>query len=194
MKQENLWDLALYIWAVSQLAPGEGIEDSVLRIAHALHETRELFNHNKGDQMILEIVRLNLDVPAPYYATTGSAAFDVHSTQSYRLEPGQQLLMPTGLVMKVPVGHTALVLPRSGQTLKKQLSVSNSPGVIDSDYRDEVKILIRSLNPEPVTIEQYERVAQMMIVPYIKCNLLFVEQFSDTEILDRVGGFGSTGC
>ncbi len=116
---------------------------------------------------------------------------DLCSTEAVTLQPLERRLVSTGLRMAIPEGFEGQVRPRSGLALKKGISMVNTPGTIDSDYRGEVKCLLINLSQEPVTLEKGERIAQLVIVPVSQAYLEVVEALDDTERGE--GGFGSTG-
>jgi dUTP pyrophosphatase len=107
------------------------------------------------------------------------------------LAPGQRALVPTGLFIEIPEGYEAQVRPRSGLALKRGLTVLNSPGTIDADYRGEVGVILVNLSQEEQRIEKGERVAQLLFAPVARAELVEVEALGETE--RGSGGFGSTG-
>jgi dUTP pyrophosphatase len=129
----------------------------------------------------------------PGYASSGAAGADLCAAvaQPLVIQPGDRVAVPTGLVLEVPEGYEAQVRPRSGLAFKKGVTVVNAPGTIDSDYRGELKILLVNLSNEPVTIERGDRVAQMVIAPVTRVELIEAEHLSSTDRGE--GGFGSTG-
>ena len=129
----------------------------------------------------------------PAYATELSAGMDLRANlnEPIVLKPLQRCLVPTGLFMALPEGYEAQVRPRSGLALKKGITVLNSPGTIDADYRGEIKVILVNLSNEPFTIEAGERIAQMIVARYEQIEWQAVEEFSATE--RGAGGFGSTG-
>lgn len=129
----------------------------------------------------------------PQYETAGSAGMDLRAnlTEPITLQSLERKLIPTGLFIELPMGYEAQIRPRSGLSFKKGLSLPNTPGTIDSDYRGELKVIMINLSPEPQTIEHGERIAQMVIAKYEQATLEVVEVLSDTE--RGAGGFGSTG-
>lgn len=131
--------------------------------------------------------------PLPKYETLGSAGMDIRAfiPEAITLQPLERTLIPTGLYLELPQGYEAQIRPRSGLAIKKGLSIPNTPGTIDSDYRGEVKIIVINLSNEPQVIEPSERVAQMVIAKYEQIQWTEVEVLSDSE--RGVGGFGSTG-
>lgn len=129
----------------------------------------------------------------PQYETAGSAGMDLRAnlTETVTLQSLERRLIPTGLFIELPIGYEAQIRPRSGLAFKKGLSLPNTPGTIDSDYRGELQVIMINLSPEPQTIEHGERIAQMVIAKYEQATLEAVEVLSDTQ--RGAGGFGSTG-
>jgi dUTP pyrophosphatase len=142
--------------------------------------------------MKLKIVNTS-DNPLPVYETTGSAGMDLRAqlSEPVMLKPLQRALIPTGLFIELPDGYEAQVRPRSGLALKKGVTVLNSPGTIDSDYRGEIKVIIINLSNETTIINTGERIAQMIISKYEKVVLKEVDELNETERGE--GGFGHTG-
>ena len=129
----------------------------------------------------------------PAYETEQSAGMDIRANLSepITLEPMQRCLVPTGLYMSIPKGYEAQIRPRSGLAIKKGISVLNSPGTIDADYRGEVCIILINLSAEAFVIEDGERVAQMVIASHEQAVWKAVETLDETE--RGAGGFGHTG-
>ncbi len=129
----------------------------------------------------------------PKYATEHSAGMDLEAAidQPLTLKPGERALVPTGLAIALPEGYEAQVRPRSGLAAKNGVTVLNSPGTIDADYRGEIKVILANLGTEPFTIERGMRVAQMVIAQYSRVNWSVVDQLDETARGE--GGFGSTG-
>ena len=129
----------------------------------------------------------------PAYATIQSAGMDLRANldQPITLAPMQRCLAPTGLYMALPIGFEAQVRPRSGLAIKKGITVLNSPGTIDADYRGEVCVILINLSAEPFVIEDGERIAQMVIARHEQVAWEEVEVLDDTE--RGAGGFGHTG-
>ncbi len=129
----------------------------------------------------------------PEYKTQGSAGADLRAniTSPIVLEPMQRKLVATGLYLALPDGHEAQIRPRSGLAYKHGVTVLNTPGTIDSDYRGEIKVLLVNLSKEPFTIEPGERIAQMVIAKYEKVE--FEEVTNLNETARGAGGFGHTG-
>lgn len=142
--------------------------------------------------MTIEIINQSKH-PLPKYETTGSAGMDLHANidSEILLKPMGRALVKTGLFMALPEGYEAQIRPRSGLAYKKGLTVLNSPGTIDADYRGEIGVILINLSEEPFIIKDGERIAQMVIAPYTRTELINVEVLSSTE--RGSGGFGSTG-
>lgn len=133
-------------------------------------------------------------IPEPYYATAGSAAMDLHACmdEPVTLEPLGRALIPTGLAIALPSAeYVALIFARSGLATKHGITLSNSVGVIDSDYRGEVKVGLVNLSNESYTIAPSDRIAQLAVMPVTKANTAFVDELPETARGE--GGFGSTG-
>ncbi len=146
-------------------------------------------------QIKVELKRLehNRDLPLPQYQTGQSAGLDLPAAVAgdMVIEPMQIAAVPTGLSIALPPGYEAQVRPRSGLAVKHGLTVVNAPGTIDADYRGEVKVALINLGPKPVTISRGDRIAQMIVAPVSRAELIEVEELSDTE--RGAGGFGHTG-
>ncbi len=129
----------------------------------------------------------------PSYATQAAAGMDLRANLDAPIILGslERTLVPTGLFMEIPVGYEAQVRPRSGLAFKNGLTVLNSPGTIDADYRGEVKVILVNLSKEAFTINDGERVAQMVIAKHEQAEWIEVEQLEETARGE--GGFGSTG-
>ena len=131
--------------------------------------------------------------PLPKYETPGSAGMDIRADlpASVSLEPMERQLIPTGLFIELPIGFEAQMRPRSGLSIKKGLTLVNSPGTIDSDYRGEIRIPLINLSLETQVVEPGERICQMVIARYEQAAWLETDSLSETE--RGAGGFGSTG-
>lgn len=131
--------------------------------------------------------------PLPGYETTGASGMDVraHLLQPMVLEAGKRCLVQTGLYLEMPEGIECQVRPRSGLALKKGLTVLNTPGTIDADYRGEIGVILVNLSDEAVTIEPGERVAQLVFAPVIQATLIESNTLNASQRGE--GGFGSTG-
>lgn len=131
--------------------------------------------------------------PLPKYQTALSAGMDLHAnlTEPLVLEPQARMLVPTGLFIELPEGYEAQVRPRSGLALKHGITVLNSPGTIDADYRGEIKVLLINHGQAPFTIQNGERIAQMVIAQHATVQWNETHTLSNTQRGD--GGYGSTG-
>lgn len=137
----------------------------------------------------------NPDLPLPAYATPGAAGLDlcaaVSADDPLILPPGERALIPTGLAMALPPGYEAQVRPRSGLALKHGITVLNSPGTIDCDYRGEIGVILLNTGKAPFTITRGERIAQMVIASVAQAQFIEVADLPETG--RGAGGFGSTG-
>ncbi|MFW6456792.1 MAG: dUTP diphosphatase [Planctomycetota bacterium] len=133
------------------------------------------------------------DLDLPRYMSKGAAGMDLYAAVEgdKTIEPGKVALVPTGIRMALPVGYEAQVRPRSGLALNEGVTVLNSPGTIDSDYRAEVGIILANLGDESFVVKRGMRVAQMVIARAIQGELVEVDELGETD--RQHGGFGSTG-
>ncbi|MBY6165138.1 dUTP diphosphatase [Pseudooceanicola nitratireducens] len=135
------------------------------------------------------------DVALPFYASAGAAGADVRANLPDRgmvvLEPGARALVPTGLRMAIPEGYEVQVRPRSGLALKHGVTLANSPGTIDSDYRGELGVILVNLGDAPFEVVHGERIAQLVVAPVTQGVFAVVEDLDETA--RGAGGFGSTG-
>ena len=131
--------------------------------------------------------------PLPAYATAQSAGMDLRANidEPIVLKPMERRIVPTGLHMALPAGYEAQVRPRSGLALKKGVTVLNSPGTIDADYRGEIGVLLINLSAEPFVVNDGERIAQMVIARHETAEFVEVEALDETE--RGAGGYGHTG-
>ena len=131
------------------------------------------------------------DFPLPEYATPASAGVDLRASDGCVIPPGGRALVPTGLRIALPEGYEAQVRPRSGLALRHGVTLPNSPGTIDADYRGEIGVILMNLGQEPFVVEPGDRIAQMVVAPVVRVA------WSEAEALDATergeGGFGSTG-
>ena len=143
----------------------------------------------------LELKRLDhgRDLPLPAYQSELAAGLDLLAAvqTDIILKPGERTLVPTGLAMALPAGFEAQVRPRSGLAAKHGVTVLNTPGTIDADYRGEVKVILVNLGADSFQVTRGDRIAQMVIAPVLQAQITEVDQLSDTE--RGAGGFGSTG-
>lgn len=132
-------------------------------------------------------------LPLPGYESKEAAGMDIRAAleEPIVLKPGERTLVPTGFQMALPAGYEAQIRPRSGLAFRDGLTMLNSPGTIDSDYRGEVKVLAINHGTEPFTITHGDRIAQMVIAPVIQAETKEVESLEETDRGE--GGFGSTG-
>lgn len=131
--------------------------------------------------------------PIPQYATPQSAGMDLRAdlSEPVILAPMERAMVPTGLYIELPEGYEAQIRPRSGLAAKHGISIVNAPGTIDADYRGEIRVLLVNLSDEPFTVNDGERIAQMVVAKYEKAELEQAESLDETE--RGAGGFGSTG-
>lgn len=141
----------------------------------------------------IEIKRLQhgAGLPLPAYATEGAAGMDVVSAEDVTLAPGGRHAVATGFALAIPDGYEIQVRPRSGLALKHGISLPNTPGTIDSDYRGELKIIMINLGNAPFVIQRGDRIAQLVAAPVQRARFAEVVTLSDTARGE--GGFGSTG-
>jgi len=135
--------------------------------------------------------RLDLELPPPENARTGDAGFDLRAAVDVDLAPGERTAVPTGLAIAFPEGHAAFVLPRSGLAVRFGLGLVNSPGLIDSGYRGEIKVLLINHGSEELFIERGERIAQLVFVGLPDVTWSESETLPDSHRGE--GGFGSSG-
>lgn len=138
--------------------------------------------------MKIKISRPDTQIPA--YAKKGDAGFDLRASEEVIMFDGAICAIPTGIHAAIPEGYTGLVVPRSGQA-KRGLTVANSPGIIDSGFRSEIQILAHNVSGDMIVIAKGERIAQMVIMPFLEVEFEVVEELDATDRGD--GGFGSTG-
>ena len=139
------------------------------------------------------IKRLSDKVGLPKYETEGSSGLDLaaHINESVEIKPGSTAIIPTGLAVSIPKNFEIQIRPRSGLAAKNQISVLNTPGTIDADYRGELKVILINLSAKNFLVENGTRIAQMVLCPVVKANLKEVKTLEDTK--RGAGGFGSTG-
>ena len=137
-------------------------------------------------------ILMTRDMPAPEYATEGSAAVDLRAAESLTIAAGERALVPTGVhIAPESKNVVAIVAARSGLAIKHGISLSNGIGVIDSDYRGEICVGLINHSDKPFNIERGDRVAQLMFMPVLTANLITSDTLDETE--RGAGGFGSTG-
>jgi len=139
-----------------------------------------------------EIKLLDKDLPPPAYQHEGDAGLDLHAAESVVLAPGERVVIGTGIAVAIPPGFVGLTAPRSGLAARVGLSTVNAPGVIDSGYRGELKLVLVNLDPrEKIEIARGERVAQLLLVPVARAEVIDVDELSASDRGDA--GLGSTG-
>jgi dUTP pyrophosphatase len=139
------------------------------------------------------IKRLSKNISLPKYETDGSSGMDLAADikDTIEIQPGKSVLIPTGLAVSIPKNFEIQIRPRSGLAAKKQISVLNTPGTIDADYRGELKVILINLGEKVFKVEKGLRIAQMVLCPVIKATLKEVESLEET--IRGSDGFGSTG-
>jgi dUTP pyrophosphatase len=139
------------------------------------------------------IKRLSKEVSLPKYETSGSSGMDLAANISdyINIDPGKTAIIPTGLALSIPKGFEVQIRPRSGLAAKQKISVLNTPGTIDADYRGEIKVILINLGQDSFKVEKGLRIAQMVVCPVVQAKLKEVNDLNETERGE--GGFGSTG-
>ena len=139
------------------------------------------------------IKRLSKDINLPKYETEGSSGMDLaaHIENSVQIGPGNTVIVPTGIAVSIPKNFEIQIRPRSGLAAKNKISVLNTPGTIDSDYRGEIKVILINLSEKTFIVEKGARIAQMVLCPIVKAQVKEVESLGET--LRSSSGFGSTG-
>ena len=139
------------------------------------------------------IKRLSKNIPLPKYETEGSSGMDLAANieQAIEIKPGKSVIIPTGLALSIPKNYEIQIRPRSGLAAKNQISVLNTPGTIDADYRGELKVILINLSDKIFKIEKGLRVAQRVLCPVVKAVLKEIDELEETK--RGSGGFGSTG-
>ena len=139
------------------------------------------------------IKKLSKNINLPKYETEGSSGMDLTANinKSIEIEPGKTSIIPTGISLSIPKNFEIQIRPRSGLAAKNQISVLNTPGTIDADYRGEIKVILINLGIKTFTVEKGTRIAQMVLCPIVKAKIKEVEALEETK--RGLGGFGSTG-
>ena len=194
--KKSMQEIARTVGAIVEEKLGERshLEDQVRGMAKQVEKIVSDTLWARPDKITVHFKRLEHfkgDLPA--YATAASSGMDVRAalSEDVVLAPLQRSLIPTGLSVEFPQGYEIQVRPRSGLAIKQGLSVVNSPGTVDADYRGEIKIIVINLGQEPITIKDQDRVAQLVLCPVIKAEIAEAADLSTTERAG--GGFGSTG-
>ncbi|QDZ43555.1 dUTP diphosphatase [Corynebacterium sp. sy039] len=140
----------------------------------------------------VQIRRLDTELPIPVRAHRGDAGVDLYSTETISIEPGQRVLVGTGIAIALPLGTVGLIHPRSGRAWKEGLSIVNTPGTIDADYRGEIKVCLINLDPHtPIEIERGQRIAQLVVQKVELVDFIEVDELDAT--VRGADGYGSTG-
>lgn len=148
---------------------------------------------SETERIQLPIRRLREDVELPSYAYSGDAGLDLRASEDVTLRPFERRLVPTGLAIAIPEGYAGFVQPRSGLALREGLSMANTPGLIDSHYRGELKVCAINLDPaNDIHITRGERIAQLVIQRVPEVQLVEVDELDETD--RGAGGFGSSGA
>ncbi|MBQ9740579.1 MAG: dUTP diphosphatase [Kiritimatiellae bacterium] len=141
--------------------------------------------------MTVKFRRIDPSAELPTYAHPGDAGMDIRSIEELTIAPGARALVHTGLVMMLPPGYEAQVRPRSGLALKNGVTVLNTPGTIDEGYRGEVGVILANFGSEPFKVEKGAKIAQMVIAPCTRAEIVETDEVDDT--VRGTGGFGSSG-
>lgn len=156
-----------------------------------------LLNLVKREQVTLKIKKLfpekDKDIPIPKYMSEEAAGIDLYTNieKSVVIPPKEIKFLPCGIAIEIPKGYEAQIRPRSGLALKYGLTIVNSPGTVDSDYRGEIKIILCNLGNEEIKIERGDRIAQMVICPVVQANVIEVEELNSSK--RNTNGWGSSG-
>ena len=141
--------------------------------------------------MHVRIAKIHPDAIVPHYVHPGDSGMDVYSIEEVIIPPGQTALVRTGLKIAVPEGYEAQMRPKSGLALKHAISLLNTPGTIDSGYRGEIRVILINHGQQPYHVEKQSKIAQLVICPVIRAEILEVTELDDTT--RGAGSFGSTG-
>lgn len=201
--KKSMQDLAKVVGAVVEEKLGERsqVEEQVRQVARNVERMvsdlgKRTFAQGQatGGKVVVRFKKLeHFKGELPAYATPGASGMDVRAVldRPVTLAPGERYLVPTGLSVEFPQGYELQVRPRSGLAISKGISLVNTPGTVDADYRGEIKVIIINLGQEAVTVNDQERIAQMVICPVVQAQVEWAEDLSGTE--RGAGGFGSTG-
>lgn len=130
-------------------------------------------------------------LPLPFYATEGAAAMDICSAEDIRIQSGETRMVKTGFAVATPNGYELQCRPRSGLAYKHSITIANTPGTIDSDYRGEICVLLHNLGTSAFYVNRGDRIAQLVLAPVVQAVVEEVEELDETQ--RGAGGFGSTG-
>ena len=157
------------------------------------HKARKLLGlENREEDMEIKIKKLNKEATIPTCATLGSAGYDLYSlNEKVTIESNESYLFDTGIAIEIPKGYVGLIFARSGLASKLGLAPSTKVSVIDSDYRGDIRVSLFNHSKSAVLLEEKTRIAQLVLVPYLSCNFVEVEELEETE--RGTNGFGSTG-
>lgn len=196
--KQSVKDIGRMVGALVEAKLGDRaqIEEQVRTVAKQVERvvSEALWNRNGYQNVSLKFKKLpHFKGELPAYATPGSSGLDVRACleSPMVIEPGERALIPTGLSTEFPHGFEIQVRPRSGLAISKGLSMVNTPGTVDADYRGEIKIIAINHGQEPITINDQDRVAQFVLCPVIQAEISEVEELEESERGE--GGFGSTG-
>ncbi|HPQ69645.1 MAG TPA: dUTP diphosphatase [bacterium] len=144
-------------------------------------------------QVVLKQLPHAAGLPLPAYQSAHAAGMDLPAAvdEPVTIEPGARALIPTGLALAIPEGYEAQIRPRSGLALKHGITLPNTPGTIDADYRGELKIIVANIGREPFVVQRGERIAQIVFAPVVQAQWEVRDELPETE--RGAGGFGSTG-
>jgi dUTP pyrophosphatase len=141
----------------------------------------------------IAIQRLHPDARVPSRTRAGDAAYDLACLEAFTLAPGERAMVPTGIAIAIPPGLAGLVLPRSGLAIEHGIACVNAPGLIDPNYRGELRVILINHGSEPFEAAAGDRIAQLLLVPYVAPELVVVDQLPDGGDDRGAGGFGSSG-
>ena len=142
------------------------------------------------ERVCVKIKKISTDAITPKYATNGAAGCDLYSTDDLTLWHGSRVLVGTGICLEIPEGWYAKVCPRSGMAINAGITVLNAPGIIDFDYRGEIKVILYNTSDDRFFIKKGDRIAQLV---FSQCNQADFSVVEDLTLTERSGGFGSTG-
>lgn len=149
-------------------------------------------NEASSETLTIPIKLIDTAIEPPAAQNRGDAGYDLRSSENYKIEPGQRVLVSTGISLAIPEGYAGFVQPRSGLAIKSGITALNSPGLIDSGYRDEIKVILINHDPmETFVINKGDRIAQLVIQRYETINWEITDDLEDSD--RGTGGFGSTG-
>lgn len=155
-------------------------------------EDIDVSNDNATSMSVVRLkVKLTDGAPLPRHAKLGDAGLDLTSRDTVNIQPGETHFVGTGVSVEIPEGYFGLIAPRSGLACKYGITFANTPGIIDSGYRGEIKVALHNIGQNGYTVHRDERICQLVIVPYATCACVEVDELSETD--RGSGGFGSTG-